>query len=546
MKATFLGSDRRIESYHNIIDLFIKLNQKELEKKYISDAFRYLERAKARAFLDSIEISKINLTEGINQKLLNQETELMNEISKIHTKLLFPQITPEQRLEANFQLGKYEEQLESLKREIRAASSAYANLRYPRTITLDEAQQNILDTETAVFAYTIAKENSYAFVITQNDLKIFPLPRQKEIQKQVQMYLMDLTDVENQDFNLGYRLFNVLVQPGLEKIKVSKIVVVPDDILYFLPFETLLTADKGREWLVKNYSIAYVPSLSVLRELIERKRMNGQKPAKDILALGDPSFGENEAEPGEVEANPGIPVFSPNSDYKFMRLRYSGLETEKIASLFKPQKRNILLRDQASEENFKEQPLSDYRIIHLATHGLIDDKKPGRSAIIFSLDRDPKEDGFLQMREIFNLKLNADLVTLSACQTGLGQLIKGEGIEGLSRAFFYAGASSVLLTLWAVNDQASYQLLERFYFHLRSSESIMSALRKAKLEMIHSGTLSHPYYWGGFVVSGKADRIIFHRTPYKWIVLTLSLCAGLAILVLIINRERQNILSFKD
>ncbi len=204
------------------------------------------------------------------------------------------------------------------------------------------------------------------------------------------------------------------------------------------------------------------------------------------------------------------------------------------------------MRDQASEENFKGQPLSDYRIIHLATHGLIDDKKPGRSAIILSLDPDPKEDGLLQMREIFNLKLNADLVSLSACQTGLGQLIKGEGIEGLSRAFFYAGASSLLLTLWAVNDQASYQLLERFYFHLRSSESIMSALRKAKLEMISSGALSHPYYWGGFVVSGKADKIVFHRTPYKWIVLTLSLCAGLAILVLIINRERQNVLSLKD
>ena len=546
LKATFLGSDRRIESFYNIIDLLVKLYQKEPEKRYRAEAFRYLERAKARAFLDSIEISKINLTEGISQKLLNRETELMNEISKIHTKLLVPQTSPEIRLEADRQLEKYEEQLESLKREIRAASSAYASLRYPRTITLDEAQQDILDKETAVFAYIIAKEKSYAFVVTRNDLKIFPLPSQKEIQKQVQAYLAAITDVENQDFSLGYKLFNILVQPGLEKIKINKIIFIPDDILYFLPFETLLTADKGRDWLIKNFNIAYVPSLSVLRELIDRKRMNGQKPAKDILALGDPSFGENEAEPEEIKAKPGVLNFNPDSDYKFHRLKYSRLEIEKIASLFKPQKRNILLREQASEENLKDKHLSDYRIIHLATHGLIDDKKPGRSSIILSLDQDPKEDGFLQMREIFNLKLNADLVALSACQTGLGQLIRGEGIEGLSRAFFYAGASSVLLSLWAINDQASYQLLERFYFHLRSSESIMNSLRKAKLEMINSGVLSHPYYWGGFIVSGKADRIVFHRTLNKWTVLTLSLCAGLAILFLIINRERQNILALKD
>ncbi len=546
LKATFLGSDKRIESFYNIIDLLIKLYKKEQAGKYRDEAFRYLERAKARAFLDSIEVSKVNLTEGISQKLLNQETELMNEISKIHTKLLVPQVSSEFRLEAERQLEKYEEQLESLKREIRAASSAYANLRYPRTITLKEAQKDILDEETAVLAYTIAKENSYAFAITQQDLKIFSLPGQKEIQKQVQAYIRAITDVENQDFSIGYSLFNNLVQPGLGTAKITKIIFIPDDILYFLPFETLITKDKSTEWLIKKYNIAYIPSLSVLRELIDRKRMNGQKRAKDILALGDPSFGESEAEPAEIKTNPGVSYFYPDSDYKFFRLRYSSLETEKIASLFKPKKREILLRNQASEENFKGQRLSDYKIIHLATHALIDDKKPGRSAVILSLDQDPKEDGFLQMREIFNLKLNADLVTLSACQTGLGQLIKGEGIEGLSRAFFYAGASSVLLSLWAINDQASYQLLERFYFLLRSSESIMNSLRRAKLEMINSEVLSHPYYWGGFVVSGNADKIVFHRPLNKWILLTLSLGAGLAILIIVINRERQNILALKS
>jgi CHAT domain-containing protein len=198
------------------------------------------------------------------------------------------------------------------------------------------------------------------------------------------------------------------------------------------------------------------------------------------------------------------------------------------------------LRSRASEENFKHQNLADYRIIHFATHAFIDDNKPARSAIVLSLDQDPKEDGFLQMREVFNLKLKADLVVLSACQTGLGQLIRGEGIEGLSRAFFYAGASSVLLSLWAINDQASYQLLERFYVHLRSANPVMDSLRRAKLELIDSGVLAHPYYWAGFVVAGNADTVIFPRSLNKWMLVTLSLCAGLAILLLVINREKPS------
>ena len=140
------------------------------------------------------------------------------------------------------------------------------------------------------------------------------------------------------------------------------------------------------------------------------------------------------------------------------QLKYSGVETDRISSLFSKEKSDILLREKATEENVKKHDLLDYKILHFATHSLIDDKMPGRSSIMLVLDDDPSEDGFLQMREIYNLKLNADLVTLSACHTGGGQLIKGEGIEGLNRAFFYAGTSSVIMSLWSVNDQATYQL----------------------------------------------------------------------------------------
>ncbi|MBN1224363.1 MAG: CHAT domain-containing protein, partial [Candidatus Aminicenantes bacterium] len=193
---------------------------------------------------------------------------------------------------------------------------------------------------------------------------------------------------------------------------------------------------------------------------------------------------------------------------------------------------------EASEEHLKNQLLYDYKIIHFATHSLVDNKKPARSSIVLSLDTDQSEDGFLQMREIYNLKLNTDLVTLSACHTGLGQFIRGEGIEGINRAFFYAGSSSVLMSLWAVNDQATYQLMERFYTHLRSSQSIMNSLRKAKLELINSKILSHPYYWAGFIVSGKADQIIFPDKNIKFILIGLIFLIGF--IIFFVFKARKN------
>jgi CHAT domain-containing protein/Tfp pilus assembly protein PilF len=545
LKATFLGTDKRIDAYYNIIDLYIRLFQKTQKKEYEAEAFSFLEKAKARSFLDSIEVSKLNLSEGIDQKLLNRETELMNDISRLHTKLLVPQISAEQRSLITTELDSCENQLDSLKAEIREASPAYANLSYPTTLTLDQAQRSLIDEGTVYFAYLLGKENSYGFAIFKDDVEVFPLPRKEDIQKLVQEHLRAISDATNHDFRVGYKLYDYLIRPGLRQ-DVSKIIIVPDDALYFLPFETLLTKEQGREWLIKEYNIAYVPSLSSLKELLERRRTSAHKPQRDILAVGDPDFGASEAE-GPAPAGPSAGQNQAlGYDSRFYRLKYSGQEVEDIAALFKPKKREVLVRDQATEERLKAANLSDFKIIHFATHAVIDDKKPARSAIVLCLDQDPAEDGFVQMREVFNLRLRADLVTLSACETGLGRLVRGEGIEGLSRAFFYAGASSVLLSLWAINDQASYQLLERFYTHLHASRSIADALRKAKIEMINSGVLDHPYYWAGFIAMGDTERIVFPSGLKRWILATLSVAAGLAILLLIVNRDRSAVAAPKD
>ncbi|MGB3862989.1 MAG: CHAT domain-containing protein [Candidatus Aminicenantaceae bacterium] len=535
-KASFLGTDKRIEAYQNLIDLLVLLHESEPNRNYNLQAYNYMEQAKARAFLDSLELSKIDISSHVDFKLLNQEKELEKDITKVYTQLLDGGLSPEGKDELEDRRNSLEDQLEAFKLEIRTENPAYAQLIFPKAVPMQEVQKKLLDNKTAFFAYTVGKRSSYAFVLTKKELKIFEIPPSEELQNMVSNYLKIITDKSNQDFDLGYTLFSQLVMPGINA-NIKNIIFVPGDILNFLPFETLITQKEMNRWLIEDYTITYAPSISSLYELIDRKKTNGSKRRMELLALGDPYFGSLETEENGEDILKGF--FSTNT-FSLYRLEYSGIEIEKIGALFSENKKTIFQRESASEEQLKNQHLEDYKILHFATHSLIDDKKPDRSSIILALDKDQKEDGLLRMDEIYNLNLNSDLVTLSACQTGLGQLIRGEGIEGINRAFFYAGASSVLMSLWAVNDQATYQLMERFYTHLRSSDSIMKALRKAKLEMINSGTLSHPYYWAGFIISGKANQTIFPNSTHKLLIIGFVCFLMIGIIIVGIRRNKKS------
>lgn len=525
LKASYLGTNKRLEAYQEIINLLNTLHQGNRNKSYDKEAFEYLEKAKARAFLDRLAISPVNISAHVDFKLQNREKEIEKDISNILTKLYASGLSEEDNAFIQKELQEKEYEYETLKREIRTKNPAYADLVYPKIVTLEETQNHLLDSHTAFFEYLLGKEKSLAFVITKKDFQIFSLPSKEEIQKLVSNYLKALSDRENHDFRIGQDLFDILVSPGLNN-KIDDIIFIPDDILHFLPFETLIGHQEN--WLIQDYNIAYTPSISAYKAIIARKKANGTKQPMDLLAFGDPDFGKLEA-----EDNTDNPTLKSDNGKSFFRLKYSGTEITKISRLFKKSKIKTFVRKEASEETLKNHRLDNYKIIHFATHSRVDNNRPTHSHIILSLDDDPTENGLLEAREIFNLKLNADLIILSACETGLGKFIKGEGIEGLNRTFFYAGSSSVLMSLWPVNDQATYQLMERFYTYLRDSEPIMDSLRKAKLEMIKSDVLSHPFYWAGFVISGKAGHIIFRKTYNAWIIpAALLLLMGIVIFII--------------
>jgi len=532
-KASYLGTDKRIETYQNVVDLLYKLSRLEPEKPYGREAFHFLERAKARAFLDRLEVSKVNIAHGVGRELLIQEDDLMKEISAFNSELFKPGLSDPEKEDIRKKLNQSEDRLEALRRTIRISSPAYANLKYPQIISLEQAQMQLLDSKTAFFEYSLGEASSYVFIITRRDLKVFPLPPAGIIRSQVKEYLQAIAVRENTDFSLGHELFKILVLPGLDE-KIKKIVIIPDDILHYLPFETLLSREEDNSWLVKDYKIAYAPSISSLREIIQQEGERKQKRPKDILAFGDPYFGpeEEKIETEDAAKSAGTAGFS-----QFARLKYSGQEIEKISALFKKENVSLFKREEATEERLKKLNLDDYKILHFATHCIIDDTNPDRSSIVFSVGSSSREDEILQMREVFHLKLNSDLVTLSACQTGLGQLIRGEGVVGLSRAFFYAGASSALISLWAVHDQATSQFMERYYFHLRASHSVMDALQKTKLEMIDSGVLSHPYYWAAFIVTGNTDKVIYPSTVKNVIFLVVIILLAVGILSLFVFKK---------
>jgi CHAT domain-containing protein/Tfp pilus assembly protein PilF len=526
-KASFMGSDKRLEAYQDIISLLVSLHREYPDKLYDEMAFNFLERGKARAFLDSLEISQVNISQNVDFILLNREAEIMKEISTLYTKLYASSISNEQTEELHAQLDQKENELEALKREIRSKSPAYANLKYPNMATLNDAQ-SLLDKQTAFLEYSLGENRSFAFVITKNDYSIYELPNKKEIKNLVTNYLKILSDKQNDDFSSGHQLFNTLVRPGIQN-RTKNIVIIADDILHYLPFETLMVREKEKQWLILEHEIAYASSISSLKELIDRKNTNGIKAKMDLLAFGDPYFGPNENN-GKNDNNNGN---NGQNGLNYSRLEFSEAEIERISSLFRPKKTNVFYRENASEDILKEHKLNNYKIIHFATHSEIDDERPTRSNIVLTIDDNPDEDGILQAREIYNLELNADLVTMSACKTGLGKFIRGEGIEGLNRAFFYAGTSSLVMSLWPVNDQATSQLMERFYFYLKKSNSIMSSLRSAKLELIESEALSHPYYWAGFIVSGKADHVVFPKKLSLVIIFGITILAAILLFVIL-------------
>jgi CHAT domain-containing protein/predicted negative regulator of RcsB-dependent stress response len=471
-KAGFLGA--RLEAYDRLVAGLARLHEDR-------EAFHYSERRRARAFLDTLAAgSPAALTEEQSRR----QEQLVARVSRATSRLL-TQDSPASR----DALQQAEDELIEFHAELRRL---YHQAVAPEILTAGEVQARLLDEGDALVEYALGEERSFAWLITPRSVAMYPLPGRSRIERLVADYRASVGRHPQGDAGIetwqrqAQALNRVLLAP-LEKdlAGVRRLLIVPDGLLHYLPFETL-----GRS--LDDFAIAYAPSASALGLLRSR---TGAAASKDLLAFGDPAL------PGTPSA---VRSAYGTRGFRFGPLPSARQEVRAIAGLYPPAGRKLYVGAAATEASLKKEAVWQYRRLHFATHAFLDERFAAASGILLAPTGTTGEDGVVQLNEILGLRLNADLVTLSACQTALGKLTSGEGLVGLSRAFLSAGASRLVVSLWEVNDVATAELMKSFYRRMRAGADPAEALRQAKREMRRSPTRAyrHPYFWAPFVVIG--------------------------------------------
>lgn len=526
----------KIHIYEKTIRLQKELHGLYPGDGYDRDAFHYAERAKARAFLDLLAEAETEIAEGVDPALLEKEYVIYETIATLQAS--FQEASSDSqvaKLEAKLQDAQAE--LTALKAEMHLKNPRYADLKYPQPVSVKQVQEKLLQDDNAFLQYVLGDSSSFLFVVTKEDFQIFDLPGRAELNESVTLFRSMLLNPGRFSFRIfssrANKLYRLLIAPAQEMLAGKETLILsPDGILHYLPFDVLITKRAARgsslaanfqgdlSYLVRERALCYGPSATVLVQLQENP--TAQATAA-YMAYGDPVFGDTTHTSGDAVRNinggdalrvvadeqvlryvtgaPDLRTFR-NSIYRLPNTR---TEVVNISRRYADSGTRIYTGSDASEENVKHNDaLANYRYLHFATHGLLNEKKPQYSGLVMTLDDDTGEDGFLQMNEIFNLRLNARMVVLSACQTGLGKLVRGEGVIGLTRAFMYAGSPSVVVTLWNVADRSTSVFMQQFYQHLDDNPADgAAALRQAKLDMLNDAKYQHPFYWAPFSMVGN-------------------------------------------
>jgi len=503
----------KLKVYESLVALYYRMYRSNKSNEVIAEMFNATEKAKSRALIDTLSASEFDIRDKLNPNLSIREKEISEKIANNLKLLTIGNISDLKRGEIEQQLLDAENEYTELISYLRVEIPELAEIVSPNPYSLDYVKEHLLNDETALIEYYLGEEQSFIFYVSKMEIRLSELPPLSVIHQSIKAYLKMLSEpprITYESERAARRLFEELLAPVLKDVpnNISHLIIIPDGSLFYMPFETLFFGTTTTSLLVNRFSVSYMPSASSLLYLTKLNRQTQAK--KDLLAFGNPDYSQsivNRIKKTKNSAQILLELYKA-LDYDFSPLPYSEKEVRKASKYFRKKNSNILLKNHATEEALKSLPLEDYRVIHFACHGFIDEIFPFRSALVLSLDDGSKEDGFLQVREIYNLRLNAELVVLSACQTGRGRLEYGEGVLGLPRIFFYAGARSVLSTLWSIGDKPTAIFMEFFYKYLSKGYSKAKALRLTKLKMIES-KYSHPFYWAAFVLNGDYENSIF-------------------------------------
>jgi CHAT domain-containing protein/Tfp pilus assembly protein PilF len=496
----------RFAIYEKTAALLGRLHWTDPGHGYDREAFRISEGSRARSFVDSLAESHAQITKGISAEQRSHQGELRAAISRANVELMHENTAAKRAA-----LETAENALADWVLELHDNDPRYRDLQYPEPYTLERSQKELLHPGEILVEYFLAERESFAWAVTASSCTMVKLPGRAAIESHVREYRRQVSERPTSEAvstvyrELSKRLYAELLAPALGKTgSAQELLIVPDGILYYLPFETLISP-RGR-FVVEDYALTYAPSASVACGLRRDALRNGPQ-RRELLAFGDPAFARPPHTSRDLLNQPAGEVVRSAMEargWRFAPLPMTRVEVQTITQMFPAGSRRVYLGAQASESAVKREQLSSYKRIHFATHAILDEDNPDRSGIVLALPGTDGEDGILQAREIFDLDLRADLVVLSACQTALGRIVRGEGMVGLARAFFYAGATRVAVSLWKVNDASTAEFMKSFYAHMQRGADATAALRAAKLDMLRSGvpTYRHPYYWAPFILTG--------------------------------------------
>ncbi len=541
-RASFLASVQ--SSYQLYTDLLMRQHRAEPNKGFDALAVETSERQRARSLLDLLGEARADMRQGVDATLIERERTLAKQLNDKARATAGTQEAAALKLE----ISQLETDLERAQAAIRKASPRYAALTQPQPLKLREIQSQ-LDADTLLLEYALGEDRSYLWAITSDSLSTYELPKGALIDKNARQVYELLTArsttsrsesapqrqlrITQAEANLpaaAQSLSQMLLSPVASQLGNKRLVIVADGALQYIPFAVLPDPVVGKNQpVIVNHEVVSLPSASALA--IQRAELAGRQPAPKMLAvIADPVFDRSDErfKSLALEANDNqqaqtiasddarsIEHLAEKSDDKagtttrrlvIPRLPYTHQEATRLLALT-PKTSSFGATDfQASRETVLKGDLAQYRYVHFATHGLLDSERPGLSSLVLSMvDAQGKsQDGFLRANDIYNLKLHAELVVLSACQTGLGKEIKGEGLVGLTRGFMYAGAARVVVSLWSVNDKATADLMTKFYEKmLKQRERPAAALRAAQVEMWRQKQWQSPYYWAAFTMQGE-------------------------------------------
>ncbi len=511
--AYFASKHGTFEAY---VDLLMELHRRQPEAGHDAEALAASERARARSQLDALTESGADLTRGVDASLRQRERELEDRIEALEIRRLDLAETGADASE----LAEMERRLRDLflahdrvQGEIRRASPRYAALTQPRPLSPVEIRGRVVDAETLLLEYDLGEERSYLWAVTPEAVRSFELPPRVEVEKTARrayrlLSSSNLTTTRVQTALTLETLSATVLAPAAELLAGKRLLVVADGALQYVPFGALpAPGSDDAEPLAEAHEVVSVPSASTLDAL--RRQLAGRPaPAGTVAVVADPVFGLDDPRFGEAlpERRPSGARAPRPDPRRYERLAFSRQEAETILALAPADTRFAALGFEADRDTVTGGRLADYRFLHFATHGELNTAHPELSRLVLSrLDAAGRpRDGYLFAHEIYNLELAADLVVLSACQTALGAEVRGEGLLGLTQGFLYAGAASVIVSLWKVDDRATAELMGRFYRELLAEgRRPAAALRAAQASIRREKRWRDPYYWAGFVLQGE-------------------------------------------